>query len=70
MIGIAQNDIHTLLHTSSRQNLDVNFNLAFSDTISYENFYVASLLQKKTKQFENVIAYRLILLKPILSAVT
>lgn len=60
----------TLLHTSSRQNLDVNFNLAFSDTISYENFYVTSLLQKKTKQFENVIAYRLILLKPILSAVT
>lgn len=46
--GVAQNDIHTLLYTSSRQNLNVSFNFSFSDTISYENFYLASMLKKNT----------------------
>lgn len=46
----------------------MHLNLNFSDTISYENFYIASMLKKI--QFENVIAYRLIPLKSVLSAVT
>lgn len=48
MIAVAQNSIHSLLYTSSRQNLNASFNLSFSDTISYENFYTASMLQKNT----------------------
>lgn len=52
MSGIAQNDIHNLLYTSSRWNLDIIFNLIFSDVISYESFYIASLFKKI--QFENV----------------
>lgn len=44
---IAQNDIPTLFYTSSGQNLDISFNLAFSDVISYESFYIASLFKKK-----------------------
>lgn len=54
---IAQNGIHTLLYISSQQNLDINFYLPFSDVVSYESFYIASVLKgekKKEKEFANV----------------